>query len=97
MKMDILPQANELAQSIKQTENSIKAIDEWINSDEAKKVVGSNFGWASHYHMVISTYSDGSGDSVDLSGYHNNMEILEAIKKVLEGRLERYLELFESL
>ena len=98
-KMDIetLEKANELAKSITQTENALKDINEFIDYARAGTTVGSKFDWTSQSKLIISEYEDGRGYSVDFGGYHDNLEILKAIKVVLEGRLERYQTFFENL
>ena len=90
-----LEQASELRSSIQQTEYALDSINDFIQ--ESEEVTESKIPNANQYNLHLCEDRDGSGASVDLSGYHNNSAILESVQVVLEKRLEEYRRLFANL
>tara|TARA_R110000824_G_scaffold201667_4_gene385769 strand:- start:117 stop:410 length:294 start_codon:yes stop_codon:yes gene_type:complete len=97
MNEKTLKEARELSRSIEETKEALFGINEFIQVANEKVVTGSNFNWSCQYNLTIAAFSDGSGNNIDLSGFHNNVAILEAVKTVLKERLKIYNDIFEGL
>lgn len=97
MTAEMIEKGIELLKEIDSTDKAIKDINTWIERINMKKRSSLTYSGDGCYNLMLSEYTDGSGNKAVLSRYRGNMEIIEGVKKILEGQLKALNEELGSL
>lgn len=97
MKIENLQKAINLSESLKMVNSAIKNTENFLNSKSGDSLPGVPSSKNSLYGFNISEYSDGSGQSISLSGCGIGMSILKFTLKELKAKKSEIEKEIESL
>jgi hypothetical protein len=95
MTTETLKKATRLNEFITTTEYSLNEINRWL--DKIQKSIKREQDSDGQYNLCIAEYDDGSGDSTSIARDMGNVEVLMAIRDVLDSQLKRFRKELESL